>query len=125
MAATKSALYKIQPKEQEEMFVRATEALTREKTHIAQKKKGNKIREIDIRPLIYDCKIVNHPEICVMIELALSGEASLSPALLVETLEKEAGVCFEATILRKEIYTRSGEEKIPLDQLFTNRAVGD
>ena len=120
MAATKSAYYRIIPQKNEEEFARGLQEIIARDSVAAKKKKEGKIREIDIRPHIYQCKVVNHPKICGMIELALSGEASLSPTLLLQTIEEEQGKPFGASICRTEIYTQTEEGKVPLESLFRN-----
>jgi len=116
MAATDRAAYRILPGINAEQFSKGMNNLMASDGFIVEKKKEGKVRKVDIRPLIYACTPLAQSGFELV--LALSGEKSLSPMLLLEALKQETGLDFEPSIQRTEIYFRSGEEIFPLEEMF-------
>lgn len=114
MAATRWAEYEICEEHKEsELLQQLYDIMAMDRCTAIKTRKG-KSREIDIRPLIRSVETAEG----VRLILALSGEQSLSPKLLLEKISELGGSEFSPRILRKELYTERPEVIFPLDCLF-------
>lgn len=79
---------------------------------VVQKRSGKKLRELDIRPLVYGATFFERGAI---VRLAHSGAESLSPALLWQALELPG----EGVFIRRELFTAGAQDDfVPLYMLF-------
>ena len=113
MAALKWAEYRIFAQGQEDDILEALDKIMAMDACMAVKTRKGKSREINIRPLI---KSVEAKE-GLRLVLALSGEQSLSPKLLLETMGQMRGKVFGPRILREELYTEKAGEILPLEKI--------
>jgi radical SAM-linked protein len=84
---------------------------------VINKKRKNKITETDIRPFVYEIKILEFGpgKLTLYMELALSNKGSVNPALVIEALKKE-DVFHHITIKsvhREGLYVKLGDTKSP------------
>lgn len=114
MAAVDSAEYVFFTKE-EEAFVRAFKELLALDSCIIEKKKDNKTRKIDIRPLVYFADLDARP---VKAVLALSGSESLSAGVLISELSGRAEKTLPVNVVRRELFTKFDGKRVPLDKIF-------
>lgn len=101
MAAVAAASYRIEPNENSEQFFDALGKILATKSYIAKKVKAGKTKEIDIRPLIIDCKL---NESGVDILLSLLGARSLSPYLLISEIEAIGGAKCNCRVVRTMLF---------------------
>lgn len=114
MAALRWAEYSFSDKKQEDVLLRQIYAIMEMESCTALKTRKGKSREIDIRPLIRSVQA----EDGLRLVLALSGEQSLSPKLLLEKLSQLSGEAFSPDITRTELYTEREGRLLPLEGLF-------
>lgn len=84
-------------------------------SYICKKKSKGKIREFDIRPLIYDFAYNGEN---IMLKLAHSGKGSLSPTILIEEAQKRAGLDVYARAVRNDLLIKKQDELVSMSEMF-------
>ncbi len=86
------------------------------KEYIAQKKSKGKVRELDIRPLIFDYDLDGEK---MTLTLAHSGAGSLSPALLIDEAKKLSGATCEAYAVREDLLIERNGKLVSMGELLS------
>ena len=110
MAVTAFARYDFHTTE-EDVFLKALNSILQEESCVVQKHAKGKVREMDIRPLIYRAEGTS-------LLLAHASTGTLSPGLLLGEIERRAGKAIPAHIVRRELYLADGMTPRPLYTLF-------
>lgn len=82
---------------------------------ICEKKSKGKIRQFDIRPLIYNADFSKENTV---LTVAHSGSGSLPPAVLIEEAKKRAGVLCETRVIREDLLIDKNGELVSMGELF-------
>ncbi len=100
MAVSAAALVEIKCETDRDKLTWGIKKILDSESYICEKKSKGKIREFDIRPLIFDCEITDDK---ILLTLAHSGAGSLSPAILIREAQRISGAEGEPYAVRLDL----------------------
>ena len=117
MAASKAAQVEIicEENEKKDALISGIEQILKSESCICEKKSKGKIRNFDIRPLIFDCKIEGGH---IILELAHSGAGSLSPYILIEEAKRRADFEADVRAVRLDLLVQNKNKLASMSEMF-------
>lgn len=115
MAASRAALVEIKCDKDRDKLTQGIKEILSKQTYICSKKSKGKMREFDIRPLIYSDDIT--PDV-IKLTLAHSGSGSLSPAILIKAAQMISGAEGEPYAVRLDLLIEKDGELVSMAELF-------
>ena len=118
MAASKAAKIEIicSDERYRSSLIEGISDIIKSESCICAKKSKGKMREFDIRPLIYKCDI---DEEHIILSLAHSGEGSLSPNILIDEAKRRAKIECDVYPIRIDLLIKKDGKLVSMSEMFS------